>query len=154
MDLNLYKCCFCLNTVKNPLVMCHQTHVACFNCVCEHFRNESETNNTSICPVCRQPVHLRFDRFITESTEALHPKKKQKTIQSVNVFLNLLSLKKKNKYKLFTRTLKRFALVTTSPDETEQLHIDIENILRARESGHRLYKQKLYDPALYPHLAI
>lgn len=154
MDLNLYKCCFCLNTVKNPLVMCHQTHIACFNCVCEHIRHPSESNNTSICPVCRQGIYLRFDRFITELAASLQSNKRKRSLEAIEVFEKLLTIKKKNKYKLFSRTLKKFAIAAHSDEELEQINKDIDNIIQARESAKRLLETKLYDSALYSRVSI
>ena len=154
MDLNLYKCCFCLNTVKTPIVMCHQTHVACFDCVCEHMRHPSESNNTSKCPVCRQGIHLRFDRFITELAASLKTKKRKRSLEAIEVFEKLLTIKKKNKYKLFNRTLRKFALAAHSDEELEQINTDIDNIIQARESAKRLLENKLYDSALYSRVSI
>ena len=152
MTTALYKCCFCLNTVQNPIVMCHQTHVGCFDCVCRHVRH----SETSDCALCRQPLQVRFDRLITESAAALQrPKKRRKrqqtpTIDSYTVFLRLLDLKNKDKFRLFTRTLKRFSMATELPESILQLAEDIENILKARKSTERLHKQKLYDPSIHP----
>lgn len=147
MTTALYKCCFCLNTVKNPILMCHQTHVGCFDCVCKHVRH----SKASECALCRQPLHIRFDRLITESAASLHRPKRQKTNDnSYAVFLRLLDLKNKDKFRVFTRTLKRFSMATELPESILQLSEDIANILKARKSAVRLHEQKLYDPGIHP----
>tara|TARA_B110001450_G_C17615653_1_gene479153 strand:- start:174 stop:386 length:213 start_codon:yes stop_codon:yes gene_type:complete len=70
------------------------------------------------------------------------------------VFKKLLALKKKDKYRVFTRTLKRFANAAVSEEDLEQLDQDIQNIVSARISAQRLLDQKLYDPALYTNISI
>ena len=143
MTTSLYRCCFCLNTVKNPIVMCYQTHVGCFDCVCKHV----QLSETSECALCRQPLHIRFDRLITESAASMHRSKRRKTTDnSYTIFLRLLELKKKERFRIFTRTFKRFAAAATSTDAIAQLSNDIENITKARKSCLRLVEQKLYDP--------
>lgn len=152
MTTELYKCCFCLSIVKNPLVMCYQTHVGCFDCVCEHIQKSEKSE----CPLCRQSLHIRFDRLISESSETLHRPKRRKTTQESahRVFLRLLQLKNKERYRIFTRTLKRFAVATESSEEILQLSEDITNIFNARKSATRLLEQKLYDQGLHSHVAI
>lgn len=151
MDPELYKCCFCLMTVKNPVVMCYQTHVGCFDCVCKQLRLSE--SGESICAMCRQPLHIRFDRLVTESAKTMHRPKRRKTEDDspYEVFLKLLDLKKKDRYRIFTRTIKRFARAAIDEDAVSQLSSDIKNIVSARISAQRLLEQKLYDPDLYTH---
>jgi hypothetical protein len=154
MDSSLYKCCFCLSTVKNPLVMCYQTHVGCFNCICQHLRHDVLSQHE--CPLCRQALHIRYDRLISETASTFHRSKRRKpsTVDPHEVFKKLLALKKKDKYRVFTRTLKRFANAAVSEEDLEQLDQDIQNIVSARISAQRLLDQKLYDPALYTNISI
>jgi hypothetical protein len=70
------------------------------------------------------------------------------------VFQKLLTLKKKDKYRIFTRTLKRFANAAVSEEDLEQLDQDIQNIVSARISARRLLEQKLYDPSIYTNINI
>lgn len=143
MESSLYKCFICLNTVVKPVVMCHQTHVGCFECVCEHLRL-SETSPT--CAICRDPVHIRFDRLIFESALTFRRSKRRKTENKYyDVFLQVLELKHKNKYRPFTRTLRRFAMATKTKEELEQLKTDIDNITKAKESMKRLESHHLLD---------
>ena len=153
MAVDLYQCCFCLNTVTHPVVMCYQTHVGCFNCVCKHICQSEKTE----CPMCRESLHLRFDRLVTESAAVMHRPKRRKGNPGEDayaVFLRLLDLKNKERYRIFTRTFKRFAVASDTPEAVIQLSEDIENILKARKSGHRLLEQKLYDPAFHSHISI
>lgn len=152
MTTELYKCCFCLETVKNPVVMCYQTHVGCFDCVCAQLRNSD--NGESNCAMCRQPLHIRFDRLITESAKTMHRSKRKRTNEesAYEVFLKLLALKKKDRYRMFTRTIKRFATAATDEEAVSQMSTDMKNIISARISGQRLLEQKLYDPTLYAHI--
>jgi len=152
MEKDLYKCCFCLSTVKNPVVMCYQTHVGCFDCVCNQLRVADGAE--SFCAMCRQPLHIRFDRLITESAKTLHRAKRRKLDEEslYEVFLKLLQLKKKDRYRIFTRTIKRFARAAVDVDAVVQLSTDIKNIISARVSSQRLLEQRLYDPALYTHI--
>jgi len=145
MTAELYKCCFCLTTVQNPIVMCFQTHVGCFVCVCEQIR---QTESREVCcALCRQPLHLRFDRLVTESAATMHRAKRRKS-QAIlyENFLKLLELKGKDKFRVFTRTLKRFAIATPTTESIQVLSADIYNIVEARKSVQRLLEQKLYDP--------
>ena len=152
MTTDLYKCCFCLETVKNPVVMCYQTHVGCFDCVCTQLRlTESDEYK---CAMCRQSLHIRFDRLITESAKTMHRAKRKRSEEEspCEVFLKLLELKNKDRYRVFTRTIKRFARAAIDEEAVEQLCTDIKNIISARISGQRLLEQKLYDPTLYAHV--
>ena len=143
MESTLYKCCFCLNTVVKPLVMCHQTHVGCFECVCEHIRH-SETS--PVCAMCRQSVHLRFDRLILESASTFRRSKRRKTENKMyDVFLQVLAMKQKSKFRPFTRTIRKFAMATQTEDALELMRQDIENIAKAKESMKRLESQQLLD---------
>ena len=143
MEATFYKCCFCLNTVIKPLLMCHQTHVGCFECVCTHLRHSP---GSPTCPICRDPVHLRFDRLILESAATFRRAKRRKTQNTAyDVFLKVLGLKEKNKFRPFTRTLRKFVAVTTDTGTIEQMRQDIENIEKARESIARLESQRLYQ---------
>ena len=47
-------------------------------------------------------------------------------VQCTYVFKKLLALKKKDKYRVFTRTLKRFANAAVSEEDLEQLDQDIQ----------------------------
>ena len=73
-------------------------------------------------------------------------KRKKTTDNSYTIFLRLLELKKKERFRIFTRTFKRFAAAAKSEDAIAQLSKDIENITNARKSCLRLIEQKLYDP--------
>ena len=153
MSKDLYKCCFCLNTVRNPVIMCYQTHVACFNCVCSHIR----CSDKSECPLCREHLRTRLDRLITESAKCMHRSKRRKTNDeedAYTVFLKLLDLKDKQRFKIFTTTLKRFAIATETKESIIQMSEDINNIMKARKSGQRLLEHKLYDPVLHSHMHI
>ena len=129
--------------------MCYQTHVGCFNCICEHLRHQEPAESS--CPMCRQTLHIRFDRLVTESAATLHRAKRRKKtdIDPCQVFQKLLSLKKKDKFRVFTRTLRRFSNAAVSEEDVVSLDSDIRNIISARISGQRLLEQKLYDPSLY-----
>lgn len=143
MQKALYKCCFCLNTVENPLVMCHTSHLGCFNCVSEYIRHDAHLPN---CPICRDTLHIRFDRLISESACIFHRSKRRRVSTSpCAVFVKLLTLKEKNRYKVFTRTFKRFVLATPCVEALEQLNDDIDNIDKANESIKRLKSQRLYE---------
>lgn len=143
MQAALYKCCYCLQTVVDPVVMCHKTHVGCFDCVCEHLRH---TSNNLCCPMCRDALHLRFDRLIMESSLLFRRSKRRKTESTQHsVFLKLLSLKEKDKYRPFTRTMRKFANATKTSAEVDQMNEDIDNIVRADESIKRLQSQRLYE---------
>lgn len=142
MEASLYKCCYCLQTVIKPLVMCHQTHVACFDCVCEHIRHSA---TTPTCPVCRAVVHLRFDRLILESAATFRRSKRRKTNNTAHdVFLKILAFRERSKFRAFTRLLRKFVNATDSPGSILQIQEDIENIEKARESIKRLEAQHLY----------
>lgn len=145
MQAALYKCCFCLQTVVKPIVMCQQTHVACFECVCQHLRKTEESK----CPMCRDSMRLRFDRLILESANYFPRSKRRKTAHTAyDVFQQILALKQKEKFKPFTRIMKRFALATDSEISLEQMAEDVENIRKANESIKRLTSQRLYDHSL------
>lgn len=143
MESRLYSCCFCLNTVVKPLVMCHQTHVGCFECVCEHLRH---SESAPVCAICRDPVHLRFDRLILESASTFRRSKRRKTShKAYDVFMKVLEMKHKNKFRVFTRTLRRFARATHDKDALDQVNEDIDTIIKARESIKRLKSQRLFE---------
>jgi hypothetical protein len=142
------KCCFCLETLSEPLVMCHQTHLGCFDCVCKHLQTSEETPT---CPLCRCSLNLRFDRFVSEIVQT---KKRKRNSQRFLVFLDLLELRQKSKYKTFNRLLKRFAASTTTDKEIADMKKDVVNIRDAQVSAARLKRQKLYDAQLYAHLSI
>jgi len=145
MQAALYKCCFCLQTTVKPVIMCQQTHVACFECVCQHLRKSEDSK----CPICRDGLRLRFDRLILESADCFPRSKRRKTAHTAyDVFLKILALKQKDKFKPFTRTMKRFALVTETAISLEQMAEDVENIRKANESIKRLTSQRLYDGSL------
>lgn len=144
----MFKCCFCLETTHQPLVMCHQTHVGCFECVCEQLRQSAAR---PVCAMCRSPLNLRFDRLITELVPC---KKRKRTTRTYEVFLQLLELKQKSKYKTFNRSLKKFADATTTEDAAEQMSKDITNIIAARDSARRLKEQCVFNAQLYTHLTI
>ena len=97
---------------------------------------------------------MRFDRFITELAASLQSNKRKRSLEAIEVFEKLLTIKKKNKYKLFSRTLKKFAIAAHSDEELEQINKDIDNIIQARESAKRLLETKLYDSALYSRVSI
>jgi len=91
-------------------------------------------------------MRLRFDRLILESADCFPRSKRRKTAHTAyDVFLKILVLKQKEKFKPFTRTMKRFALATDSNVSLEQMAEDIENIRKANESIKRLTSQRLYD---------
>jgi len=145
MQTDNYKCCFCLQTVINPIVMCHQTHIGCFNCVCSQLR----INPRSECAVCRQKCSFRFDRLITVTSACFRRAKRKRTTSNQHVvFLKLLKLKQKDSLRPFTKTLTRFAAATEDEEKLEQISQDIDNIIQARESCQRLLNHKLYDHRL------
>ena len=91
-------------------------------------------------------MHARFDRLILETASTFRRAKRRKTENKSHVvFLKLLDLKDKNKFRAFTRTFRRFALITKTKESVEQLDRDIENIRNARESITRLESQRLID---------
>ncbi len=140
MQSTLYKCCFCLNTIKCPIVMCHETHIGCFNCVCTHI----ETSSVENCPICRQTLSLRLDRLITETCGTFRSVKRRKIDSNrYDVFVKLLRLREKDKYRNFTRTLVRFVKATPNEADLEQVSIDIDNICRAKESTKHLRDLRL-----------
>ncbi len=148
MTKKMFKCCFCLETTHQPLVMCHQSHVGCFECVCELLRQSVERPT---CAMCRSPLNLRFDRLITELAPC---KKRKRTTRRYEVFLQLLELKHKSKYKTFNRSLKKFAAATETEAAAEQMSKDIANIIAARDSSRRLKEQGVFNAQLYAHLTI
>lgn len=148
MQSEIYKCCFCLQTVVHPVVMCYQSHVGCFDCVCEQLRKNPQDS----CAICRQRVTFRFDRLITETSKCFRrTKRRKKESEEYTVFMKLLQLKQKEHVRPFTKTLKRFAHATAN-DQIEQISEDIDNILKARESCKRLLDYKLYDHRLERHI--
>ena len=148
MSQKMFKCCFCLETTHQPIVMCQQTHVGCFECVCEQLRKSTERPT---CALCRGPLNLRFDRLITEIVPC---KKRKRTTRRYEVFLQLLDLKHKTKYKTFNRSLKKFAVATATEAAAEQMSKDIANIIAARDSAKRLKEQCVFNAQLYAHLTI
>jgi hypothetical protein len=145
MQADNYKCCFCLLTVIHPVVMCHQTHIGCFDCMCSQLR----INPKAECAVCRQKISLRFDRLITATSNCLRrAKRKKTTCVQHDVFVKLLKLKEKDRFRPFTKTMGRFALAVATGDKLEQISEDIDNIILARESVARLLNHKLYDHRL------
>jgi len=143
-----FKCCFCLDTVHHPIVMCHQTHMACFDCLLEQLRLAEDTPT---CAMCRSSLNLRFDRFVSDIVPT---KKRKRPSRHYQVFLQLLDLKKKSKYRTFNRTLRKFAKAAQSEEIVEQMSQDIQNIVDARSSAKRLKKQAVYDANLYAHTSI
>lgn len=137
MNVHL-KCCFCLEKVVNPVVMCQQTHIGCFDCVCTHLNQEN-----ALCALCRGPYILRFDRLLTELTS----QKKRKRTEKHAVFLQILELKRKNKYRTFTRSLRHFA--QASNENLAQISEDVNNIKKARSSAKRLKESQVFDAHLY-----
>jgi hypothetical protein len=148
MTKKMFKCCFCLETTHQPIVMCEQTHVGCFECVCEQLR---KTVERPPCAMCRSPLSLRFDRLITEIAPC---KKRKRTTCRYEVFMQLLELKQKSKYKVFNRSLKKFAMATEAEATAEQMSKDIANIKLARDSARRLKEQGVFNAQLYAHLTI
>lgn len=145
MNRELYKCCICLNTVKQPLVMCHQTHIGCFDCVCKQLENSAE-GTTETCALCRQTLHLRFDRLIQETSECFHKsKRRKKAISKYEVFLQLLELNDRPRYRSFTKAVRRFSKSITDEQKLEQLHHDIGVIMEARDASQRLAEYRLLD---------
>lgn len=144
-----FHCCFCLDTVQHPVIMCDQTHMGCFDCLLEHLRL---AENTPLCAMCRSPPNMRFDRFISEIVPTT--KKRKRCSRRYEVFLQLLELKKKCKYKTFNRTLKKFAKAVRTDACVEQMSEDISNIVRARVSAVRLKEQRVFDHNLYTNMSI
>lgn len=139
----VFKCCFCLSTVQHPIVMCHQTHLGCFDCVVEQVRL---AENQPKCALCRGVLNLRFDRLVSD----MAPKKKRKrNSRRFEVFLQLLELKKKSKFKTFNRTLRKFAKAAETDAVVEQMSVDIANVIRGRVSAARLKSQRIYDANMY-----
>ena len=142
MQKALYKCCFCLNTVENPLVISSTPRMFQL-CFTKYIRHDAHLPN---CPICRDTLHIRFDRLISESACIFHRSKRRRVSTSpCAVFVKLLTLKEKNRYKVFTRTFKRFVLATPCVEALEQLNDDIDNIDKANESIKRLKSQRLYE---------
>jgi len=81
-------------------------------------------------------------------------KKRKRPSRHYQVFLQLLDLKKKSKYRTFNRTLRKFAKAAQSEEIVEQMSQDIQNIVDARSSAKRLKKQAVYDANLYAHTSI
>jgi hypothetical protein len=147
MQSDLYKCCFCLSTTIDPIVMCRETHVACFKCMCDYI---DKTENLS-CPMCREQLHLRFDRLITETSKTFRRSKRRKIQnKSYGVFLKLLVLKHKNKYFSFTKCLQRFVrAVNAEGNNIEDIEKDLDNIIKSIKSIRKLKSLKLYDHTLF-----
>ena len=145
MAKNLYKCCFCLTTAQTPMVMCVHTHVACFDCLCEYI---STTEYPITCPECRTPLCTRFDRLVQETCVAFK-KRKRPGSRKYEVFMHLLDIKGRNRYKACTRTLRRFVKATPTHEALEQMHQDIVTIQSSFESGQRLVDQNLFDYKAY-----
>lgn len=143
-----FKCCFCLDTVHHPVIMCHQTHVGCFDCLVEQLRLADDVPK---CAMCRGPQNLRFDRLVTDIAPS---KKRKRASRRYEVFQQLLDLKKKSKYKTFNRTLRKFAKATETDDIVEQMSQDITNIINGRLSAARLKEQRVYDANLYSSMSI
>jgi hypothetical protein len=68
--------------------------------------------------------------------------------------MQLLELKQKSKYKVFNRSLKKFAMATEAEATAEQMSKDIANIKLARDSARRLKEQGVFNAQLYAHLTI
>lgn len=147
MQSDLYKCCFCLNTTIDPIVMCRETHVACFKCICDYLHKTEVLS----CPMCREQIHLRFDRLITETSKTFRRSKRRKIEnKSYKVFLKLLALKHKNKYFSFTKCLRRFVkVIYTDGNNIEDIEKDMDNIIKSVASMRRLKSLKLYDHTLF-----
>ncbi len=146
MAKDLYKCRFCLTTAQIPTVMCVHSHVACFDCVCEHI----DTSPFPVtCPICRESLCTRFDRLVQETCTTILKKRKRPTSERHEVFLQLLELKGRNKYKSCTRTLRRFVKATQTAEAVAQLRQDIQTIQESLESGKRLREQNLFDYKMY-----
>jgi len=143
----LLKCCFCLDSVLNPVVMCGDSHIGCFDCVCTYV-----SNTGTLCAMCRQPHSFRFDRLISEISH--QHKKRKRTSGRYEIFVQLLELKEKKKYKPFTRSLQAFACATKTDEDVNQMTTDISNIKHARVSAKRLKENRVYNAALYAHLSI
>lgn len=143
----LLKCCFCLESVSNPIIMCSSSHIGCFDCVCSHVVSKAST-----CATCREPHAFRFDRFITEIS--LTTKKRKRTSVRCDIFQKLLVLKQKKKYQNFTRCLRKFAMATKTEENVSNMVEDIRNIELARMSAKRLKESGVYDAQLYSHLCI
>jgi hypothetical protein len=145
MDSDLYKCCLCLNTVTNPVVMCYQTHISCFSCICDQL----EQSTTHSCALCRQSLHVRFDRLIQETSQLFHTSNKRKRsitntkLTKWEVFHQLLEVTKRPKYRTFTKTLINFVRHTGGPGQLEQIHEDIAVVKQARIASARLIDCKL-----------
>jgi len=101
--------------------------------------------------MCRSPLNLRFDRLISEIVPC---KKRKRTTCRYEVFIQLLELKHKSKYKVFNRSLKKFAMATETEAAAEQMSKDITNIIAARDSAKRLKEQHVFNAQLYAHLTI
>ena len=145
MNRESYKCCLCLTTVKHPLVMCHQTHIGCFDCVCQQLENSTE-GVPETCALCRQSLHLRFDRLIQETSECFHKsKRRKKAISKYEVFLQLLKLNARPRYRSFTKAVRRFSESITDEQKLEQLQQDIGVIMEARAASLRLAEYRLLD---------
>jgi len=143
----LMKCCFCLESVSNPIIMCAESHIGCFDCVCTHVAAEAIT-----CATCRQPHSFRFDRLITEIS--LKVKKRKRTSVRCDVFHKLLALKHKKKHRHFTRCLRKFAMATKTEEDVDNMVEDIHNIEQAHISAKRLKESGVYDAQLYSHIGI
>jgi len=76
-------------------------------------------------------------------------KKRKRNSRRHEVFLQLLELKKKSKYKTFNRTLRKFAKAALTDEVVEQMSQDITNIINGRISASRLKEQHVYDANMY-----
>lgn len=142
MSRSLYKCCICLNTVVEPIIMCHQTHIGCFDCVSTQIQKTTSRENT--CAICRQPIRVRFDRLIQETAACFHrSKKRKKDIRKFQVFNELLELNNKEKYRSFNKIFIKFSKSIDNQEKLEQIHKDIMAIQQAKLASKRLIEINL-----------
>jgi len=142
MSLSLYKCCICLNTVTTPIVMCHNTHIGCFDCICSQI--EKTEISEKLCAICRQSMRLRFDRLIHETAATFHKiKKRKQSISKYQVFVALLELNNKSKYKTFTKLFYIFSKSINTQEKIDQLYKDITIIQESKRASKRLVDNNL-----------
>ena len=122
--------------------MCYQTHIGCFNCICSQI--EKTEFSEKLCAICRQSMRLRFDRLIQETAATFHKNKKRKqVISKYQVFVALLELNNKSKYKTFTKMFYIFSKSINTQEKIEQLYKDIAVIQEAKRASQRLTDNNL-----------
>ena len=135
----LLKCCICLNVSTDPLMLCKESHMACFECMISYFQS---SKNDFTCPVCRSRMSMHFNRVITESAK-IHTKRKRKSQEHI-VFEKLLKYRKRFKFQSFHHIFRRFSCEVCEGHLT-QIENDINILIESVEARKRLLDSKLID---------